>query len=170
MNNGTNRNTGKLIAWVVVIAAVAVIYFVFNARTNSSTANTSDAAIESSNETHAPGMAHGNPHAHGASAVFEDGTYTASSSYTTPGGSETVDVTLVIKDNIVTDSSVQQTPNDPEAAQYQAEFRQNYKPLVIGKRISDINLSRVSGSSLTSRGFNDAVEQIKNQAHHHHDS
>jgi len=35
---------------------------------------------------------------------------------------------------------------------------------VIGKNIADVQLSRVSGSSLTPEGFNNALATIKSQA------
>jgi hypothetical protein len=35
---------------------------------------------------------------------------------------------------------------------------------VVGKDIDEISVSRVAGSSLTSGGFNDAIEQIKAEA------
>jgi uncharacterized protein YpmS len=54
--------------------------------------------------------------------------------------------------------------NDPEAREYQSMFISGYKQQVVGKRISDISLSRVSGSSLTSQGFNSAIQKIESQA------
>ena len=35
---------------------------------------------------------------------------------------------------------------------------------VVGKALDDLNVSRVAGSSLTSGGFNAAVDDIKEQA------
>ncbi|MDB5181925.1 MAG: hypothetical protein JWP13_688 [Candidatus Saccharibacteria bacterium] len=161
------KNKAKLITWCVIITAVAIIYVIFNARSNDNTAAVSDTDTAHSHSETAEHTTTTTTHHHGADTVYTDGTYRATSRYSTPGGSESIEVTISLKDNVVTTSSVQQTPNDREAAEYQAEFKQNYKPLVEGKKISDINLSRVSGSSLTSRGFNDAVENIKSQAHHH---
>ena len=40
----------------------------------------------------------------------------------------------------------------------------NVKTLVVGKKITDVKLDKVSGSSLTPKGFNDALEQIKTLA------
>ena len=44
------------------------------------------------------------------------------------------------------------------------QFIDGYKSLVVGKDISSISLNRVSGSSLTSQGFNSAIQKIKSQA------
>jgi hypothetical protein len=55
-------------------------------------------------------------------------------------------------------------PQAPETVHYQGLFIANYKQYVIGKSIDSLNLSEVSGSSLTSSGFNAAVAEIKAQA------
>jgi uncharacterized protein with FMN-binding domain len=160
-----SNGKAKLIAACVVIAAVAIIYLVTAMKAKSTTpemATTSDtttstpAARSSSTTT--------TPTANSSSSSYKDGTYTASGSYRTPETVETINVTLTVKDNVVSDASIQQSPQDRESVEYQAAFKENYKSYVVGKKISDIQLSRVSGSSLTSSGFNTALEQIKTQA------
>lgn len=96
---------------------------------------------------------------------YTDGTYTATASYRTPESSEQVTVTLTLKDGVVTSSSLSfpQT-RERESRQYQSQFESGYKQYVVGKTIDSISLSRVSGSSLTSNGFNAALEEIKTQA------
>jgi hypothetical protein len=46
----------------------------------------------------------------------------------------------------------------------QTDFAANYKTQVIGKKIEGLELSKISGSSLTPKGFNDALEKIRSQA------
>ena len=99
-----------------------------------------------------------------ASALYRDGTYTATSTYRTPETREAITVTVTLQGGSVSASKVAQTPQDRESAQYQDDFAQGYTQYVVGKSIDSIRLSRVSGSSLTSGGFNDALEQIKEQA------
>lgn len=96
---------------------------------------------------------------------YKDGTYTATGSYRTPEGSEQVTVTLSLKDGVVTDSSTTfAAAQAHESKQYQSQFSSGYKQYVVGKNIDEVSLSRVSGSSLTPKGFNAALEQIKTQA------
>ncbi len=95
---------------------------------------------------------------------YKDGTYSANGSYRTHAGPEQVQVTLTLKNNIVTDSQFSATPNAQMSARYQGMFAANYKPMVVGKNINDIHLGKVSGSSLTPIGFNDALAKIKAQA------
>jgi len=99
-----------------------------------------------------------------AAKKYKDGSYTANGSYLTPGGQESVDVQVVLTDGTVTDTTLTQKAISGDAKEYQAQFASGYKSLVVGKKIDDISLSRVAGSSLTSGGFNRALEQIKSDA------
>lgn len=98
------------------------------------------------------------------SVSYKDGTYTATGSYMAPSGQESIGVTLTLQDNIITTVSVDTGSSNEVAQQYQDMFAANYKTLVVGKAISDVQLSRVSGASLTPRGFNDALAQIATEA------
>jgi len=99
-----------------------------------------------------------------SAASFKDGRYSATGTYDSPGGLESLGVTLTLKSGVVTAISATSGANDPNAEQYQNDFIASYKNLVIGKKITDINLSRVSGSSLTSQGFNNAIQKIESEA------
>ena len=98
------------------------------------------------------------------SSAYKDGTYQAKSSYYTPGQPETITVSVVLKDDVITDTSVSVTGYDRDSREYSNAFVQNYKPYVIGKSIASLRLRRVSGASLTSQGFNDAIALIQTQA------
>jgi uncharacterized protein with FMN-binding domain len=97
-------------------------------------------------------------------ANYKDGSYNATGSYMVHAGAEQVQIGLTIKDGIVTDTTFQGTPKFPMSQRYMDMFNQNYKTMVVGKKLSEIKLGKVSGSSLTPIGFNDAVEKIKQQA------
>lgn len=96
---------------------------------------------------------------------YTNGTYTASASYPVRGSYESIEVTLTIQKGIISSASISQSGSDPESRRYQNSFTSAYKQYVIGKSINSLNLSRVSGASLTTSGFNDAVDQIKSKAH-----
>ncbi|MFS0895665.1 FMN-binding protein [Microbacterium sp. 179-I 3D3 NHS] len=95
---------------------------------------------------------------------YADGTYTAEGSYQTPETVEKISVTLTLSDGVVSDVEVTGDPQAPETERYQGEFIDGIGEVVEGKALDELNVSRVAGSSLTSGGFNDAVEQIKEQA------
>lgn len=104
------------------------------------------------------------PGAQSQITAYKDGTYSADGIYTTPENQEKIGVTVTLKDNIITAADVQEKAVLRESQRYQEDFISGYKEKVIGKNINDVKLSRVSGSSLTSRGFNNAINQIKQQA------
>jgi uncharacterized protein with FMN-binding domain len=55
-------------------------------------------------------------------------------------------------------------PSNPNTKKFQGEFASGIAAQIVGKDIDELNVSKVAGSSLTSGGFNEAVEQIKSQA------
>ena len=98
------------------------------------------------------------------SAVYTDGTYTAEGSYQAPSGTESVDVTITLKGDVITAVEVVSNATDPQAKQHQGEFIAGISDVVVGKDIDTIKVDKVGGSSLTSGGFNKAVEEIKADA------
>jgi uncharacterized protein with FMN-binding domain len=99
-----------------------------------------------------------------SNATYKNGTYNATGTYDSPGGQESIKLSLTLDNNVVTATSATAEANDPTATSYQDLFIGAYKTKVIGKKISSINLSNVSGSSLTSQGFDNALQQIEKQA------
>lgn len=99
-----------------------------------------------------------------AGASYADGTYTADGSYQTPETVESISVSLTIADGVVSEVEVTGDPQAPETKQYQGQFIDGIADEVVGKSLDELNVSRVAGSSLTSGGFNQAVESIKEQA------
>ncbi|UPL12657.1 FMN-binding protein [Microbacterium sufflavum] len=126
-------------------------------------AGTPDAA-DSSNASTAPTGSISSSGGGDAAGSYNDGTYTAEGSYQTPETVEQISVTLTLADGVVTDVEVTGDPKAPETEQYQGQFIDGIADEVVGKPIDELNVSRVAGSSLTSGGFNDALESIKEQA------
>ena len=94
-------------------------------------------------------------------SVYKDGTYTATGSYMSPGGNEQITVTITLANDIITSSSVTAGAYDHTSLRYQDMFISGYKQYVTGQNIANVNLTYVSGSSLTPAGFNSALAQIK---------
>ena len=95
---------------------------------------------------------------------YADGTYTETGQYTAPSGTESVTVTITLADNAVTAVEVVGDATDPEAKLHQQQFSDGIGAIVVGKNIDELQVDRVGGSSLTSGGFNAAVEAIKADA------
>jgi uncharacterized protein with FMN-binding domain len=98
------------------------------------------------------------------SAAYTDGTYTAEGSYSTPETVEEITVTVTLEDDVITDVEVTGNPQAAESQRYQGEFIDGIAAEVEGKDIDEISVSRVAGSSLTSGGFNQAIDAIKAEA------
>jgi uncharacterized protein with FMN-binding domain len=100
----------------------------------------------------------------GAGGSYADGTYTADGSYQTPESIETIEVTVTLAGGVIEDVEVVGNPTKPESEEYQGRFIGGIADEVVGRSIDEIQVSRVAGSSLTSGGFNEAIEQIKTDA------
>jgi hypothetical protein len=99
-----------------------------------------------------------------ATSTYVDGSYTADGSYATPESVETIVVTVTLQDDVVTDVEVTGDPQKSESEEYQGRFIGGIADVVVGQDIDTLSVSRVAGSSLTSGGFNQAIETIKAEA------
>jgi len=95
---------------------------------------------------------------------YADGTYTAEGTYATPETVETVSVTVTLADDVITAVEVVGDPKRRESEEHQALFIGGIADAVVGRDIDEARVSRVAGSSLTSGGFNEALELIKADA------
>jgi uncharacterized protein with FMN-binding domain len=99
-----------------------------------------------------------------AASGYKDGTYSADGNYVSPNGTETVGVELTLAGGTVSDVNITQHPSNPNTRKFQGEFAGGIKAQIVGKKLDELNVSKVAGSSLTSGGFNEAVEKIKSEA------
>ena len=100
----------------------------------------------------------------GSGSLYQDGTYSADGTYVSPNGTETVGVELTLASGTVTAVDITQHPSNPNTRKFQGEFAGGIAAQVVGKSIDELKVSKVAGSSLTSGGFNQAVETIKSEA------
>ena len=134
----------------VSVAALIVIgiigYYLYSSNSNSANTTTQNTNSET-NVT-----------------VYRDGNYSATGSYISPGGPREISITLTITDGKITDSTFTGGADDPTSQRFQGEFAEGYKAMIVGKNVNEVNLSKVSGSSLTPKGFTDALNKIKTEA------
>jgi uncharacterized protein with FMN-binding domain len=100
----------------------------------------------------------------GSSADLRDGTYTATGDYQSPGGPSAVEVTVTLKGGAISAVEVVPKAENPTARQYEAQFASGIGAVAVGKPIADLQVGAVSGSSLTSQGFEDALGKIRSEA------
>jgi len=148
---------------VIVLVGIAATAVIVIAANQAKPADTVTGSSTSVTDSAAPTTVETETSSSDASS-YADGTYTATGSYSTPGGRESIDLTVTIAGGVITSTSLVENAGGGEAKAYQDDFAAGYKTLVVGKSVDSVSLSRVSGSSLTSNGFNAALDQIKSDA------
>jgi uncharacterized protein with FMN-binding domain len=156
----SDNKSNKLLAGFAMLILIVIIVGVAVASKPKST-NTANSSPITSTKTASTSTASSTSNTGGN---YKDGTYAATGSYDSPGGIEKVGVQITLASNVVTAANVQSETQNPTAESYQSIFIMNYKKYVVGKKINDVKLSNVSGSSLTSKGFLSALKQIEHQA------
>lgn len=99
-----------------------------------------------------------------ATGPFDDGSYEVTGAYQSPNGAETIVVSLTLSDGIVAAATVTPQATNDTSSRYQGMFVGGFADEVVGKPLADIEVTRIAGSSLTGRGFNDALDQIRAEA------
>lgn len=95
-------------------------------------------------------------------ARYVDGVYTATGEY---GGQPShITVKATLKDGVITAVTVTPHAYVPRSLELQRAFAAAVPKIVIGKRIDQVRVGKLAGSSSTPKGFNDAIRQIRAQA------
>lgn len=95
-------------------------------------------------------------------SAYADGVYTATGKYGSLPSSITVTVTLI--NGVITAVKVTPHATDPTSLDFQRRFAAAIPAVVIGKRIDEVKVGRLAGSSGTPKGFNAAIQRIREQA------
>lgn len=119
------------------------------------------AAAASGSPVRASGNTDGAGPSVAAAGVYRDGQYSQDGAYLTPGGDESIGVTLVVARGLVTDAVVRTEASSPTARQFQVQFQSGIAAAVVGRDLAGLAVTRVAGASLTSVGFNDALARIR---------
>lgn len=97
--------------------------------------------------------------------AFTAGTYEVQAQYNNPDGVTSIKVSLSLDDDgTVTDVTVTPEATGGNGLMFQKIFAENIGAEVVGKPITEIEVDKVAGSSLTSAGFNSAVDAVIAQA------
>lgn len=90
--------------------------------------------------------------------------YDITVTYPSPGGEETNNFKITLQEDTVTAVSVEVLTEIDASIVYQKKFATALPKLLIGKKISQINdLNVISGASLTTTAFNQALSKLKQQ-------
>ena len=153
MNQDNSRNTviAGIIAIAIIVGVVGGTIFVKRESTEKEGTGGDSTITQSTVNT-------------STTAQYKDGTYSAPGDYQTPENASSITVTVTISKGTITNSTVTGNPSSHESKAYIADFIAEYKSFVEGKQLGNLQVSRIAGASLTSRGFNEALNAIRSQA------
>lgn len=101
----------------------------------------------------------------GGADSYAAGDYTATGTYTTPGGEEQIGVSLTLDaDGTISALSVEVMGVNPNSKQFQGQFAGGIADVAVGQNIAELSVDKVAGSSLSSGGFNAAIDAIEGEA------
>lgn len=169
--NPQNRLLGIALG-IIVIGSVSYITTLSDRKDTLSTSSTiyEDASKSAQGENDSnplqptqtpPPVITTKPTTKSATSIYKDGTYSAIGSYMSPGGPNKIKITVTLASDIITNASGVNMAGDERSVKYEDRFLSGFESLVVGKKISEVFLTKVSGASLTPKGFNDAISQIK---------
>ena len=72
--------------------------------------------------------------------IYKDGTYHATGQYSTPGGRESIDLSVTIRNDEITATSLTQNARSEQAKDYQQQFAAGYKQAVVGKKYKEMHI------------------------------
>lgn len=93
-----------------------------------------------------------------------DGSYRASGGYQSPNGPETIEVSITVSNGVIESVEVIPQATNSTSKRYQGDFAGGLAAEVVGKSLEEADVTRVAGSSLTSGGFAEALQTIRQDA------
>jgi uncharacterized protein with FMN-binding domain len=165
-NNSNKPNTNlPLIAIISVVAITVFGITLFTMNTNTAktdlVTNTNSSQVSSTKLTSslAPSSI-----VVSKTGSYKDGQYTTTQDYKVPGDTNSLQITLTLQNDLVTDVTAVNTIADKDSSKYDNNFKAAYKAAAVGKNLKDLNSIFISGASLTSGAFQKAIADIQNQA------
>lgn len=147
---------------VAMVAAVGFgSYALLNNSTSNSNATKSATTMQSTTSSNTTTDAINSS----VNSIYKDGTYTSVASYSVPHGNQnSIDVSLTIKSDVITNVSATNDYSDNESGMFIDSFESSLESKVVGKTLIGTSFSRIGGASLTTNGFQSAIESIRNEA------
>jgi hypothetical protein len=164
MAHTLRRHTLALLSGVSVVVAVAACGNADAATEDTGTTQQESTTGGSTGSTDSGYTGTGTSDEAASGTTYTDGTYTAEGSYSSPGGTEAIEVEITVADDVVTAVTVTPEATAGNAARFQKEFASGIADEVVGQALEGLSVDKVSGSSLTGDGFNAALDQIRTDA------
>lgn len=143
-------NSKNLAVGLIVVAVIGVAVFALGSKPTNQQNPTPTAQVEQGTAME--------------KSSYKDGTYEAVGNYTSPAQKEEIEVELTVKDGMVTEAVFNGKATNEVSIKMQGKFKEGFAEEVVGKKLDEIALTVVNGSSLTPKGFMDALTKVKQQA------
>lgn len=131
------------------------------ATTTSSTTSSSGSSSDSSTSSASTSESSSTE----STSSYQDGTYTATSSYSVPRGvTNSISATVTVSGGKITSVVTDNTYSDHESGMYIDSFESDISSAAVGTSLADATFSRIGGASLTTEGFNSVLDEIRTQA------
>ncbi len=150
---------------VIATAGISGLLLATSNGTNSTTTPTSSSAPVSSGTSNSSSSSTSSSTSSSSSTTsYKDGSYTASSSYYVPHGTNTISATVTVSNGKITAVTTNDNYTDNESAMYIDSFESSVSSSAVGTSLADASFSRIGGASLTTEGFNNVLDEIRTQA------
>lgn len=97
----------------------------------------------------------------GKESTYVDGVHTATGNYGSRDSSISVTISLI--DDIIIGVQITPHSTDQISLDLQQHFAEAIPSVVVGKHIDEVKVERLAESSFATNGFNEAIDQIKEQ-------
>ncbi len=157
-------NKNILLGLVLVIGITATVYLLGSSSDDIDSNSLETQVTQESNTANQNTQQEVNTETRIESEENSDGVYKSEIEYDVPQRHvESIEVEITIEDGIVTELKNTHSKTSEDSVYHQNDFENAITDQVIGKKIEEIELSRVGGASLTTGAFNQALDEIMEQ-------
>jgi hypothetical protein len=153
-----------LLTPVIALFAFAVVFSACTSQQPAAEAIPTSAPVQETSIEAAPTLAEeASP---GADSMTAEGkTITDTGAYTSPGGPETIEFTIVVdNEGVITEAKAVPQGTNPTTKIRQGAFAAEVGKVMVGKNLNEITkVDRIGGSSLTTGAFNTFLAAAKAQ-------
>jgi uncharacterized protein with FMN-binding domain len=173
MHSSFDPQTPRKVGNVVIGALLAIGFYTFVLGRNTDSTSvvtaqgtTSSDAVVTVAPTSSPSAVQSSATATPTAAPsgYKDGTYSVTIGYSVPHGQNSLSVKMTLSSGLITDVTATDSYSDYESERYTSGFDSSINSVAVGKSVSSLSVSRLSGASLTSSAFNAALSKIKASA------
>jgi major membrane immunogen (membrane-anchored lipoprotein) len=165
MSYTTNRQLSIYAIIAVIVLATAGIAWGISVQSGQKNASNSPVALQQTSSFSTKTlMATGTLTPSSGGAISRDGSYQVTQKYRTPEGTSAAVFAITISNGLISQATTTYQSGDRESQKYVSLYNAGFGTATIGKSLKDIDEVYISGASLTSAAFDQALVSLKQQA------